>query len=282
MKRSSTMRRVQPGGMWLLLVLPFCSATAGWSGKAQAGEDIQACFASSAEGQKLELAGKLRLGRAQFVTCAAAKCPKEVADDCAEHLAKIDKRLGSIVVSLRADGKDVSDARVLIDGEVSSEKLDGQPIMVEPGKHKVRIERTGAAAIERDVDVAEGAKLQPLAVTVETPPPPATSRPIPVASIALGAVGLVGLGCFAGFGIAALGQSSDLHARAPGTYSQSDVDSLKTKRLIADVSLGVGVVGVSLAAAFYFMRPAETKKDEAVLDVRTLPGGAMLTWASVF
>jgi hypothetical protein len=55
--------------------------------------------------------------------------------------------------------------------------------------------------------------------------------------------------------------------------AESDVDSARTKLIIADISLGVGVIGVGVAAFLYFTRPKiETKVQTGISSLR-LTGG---------
>jgi hypothetical protein len=71
----------------------------------------------------------------------------------------------------------------------------------------------------------------------------------------LGGVGVAGLGVFAGFGLAGKSSQDDLEKTCSPRCSPDDGKSVKTKYLLADIGLGVGVL--SLAAATYFaVRPA--------------------------
>lgn len=249
------------------------------------------CFAASTQGQQLALDKKWRAAREKFAACAAPSCPSEVAEDCKARLAMSEASIGSIVVSvLDGAGKNITEGRVIVDGETVAGSLDGNPIAVDPGTHRVHVESPAAAPFDRDVVVAEGAKRVAVVFTVpapdagptpDAPTPTSSSSKTPTSVYVVGGIGVVGLACFVGFGIAALSQSSDLHARDPGTYTTDDVDSLKRKRLIADVSLGVGVVALGIATVIYATRPTEPQADVAI-DVRPVAGGAIATWGGVF
>lgn len=97
-----------------------------------------------------------------------------------------------------------------------------------------------------------------------------------MATWVLGGVGVAGLGVFAGFGLAGRSGQSDLEDRCSPRCSPAEAKSTKTKYLIADIGLGVGVV--SLAAATYFAltapRDATVTARRFEADVVPLPGGA--------
>jgi hypothetical protein len=73
--------------------------------------------------------------------------------------------------------------------------------------------------------------------------------------VALGGLGLAALGTFAFFGTAALVERDNLYDCRP-TCTQGRVDEVDTKYTIANVSLGVALIALAGATAFYVTRPA--------------------------
>jgi hypothetical protein len=73
--------------------------------------------------------------------------------------------------------------------------------------------------------------------------------------VLIGGVGLAGFGGFAVFGLTGLSEKRDLaDTCAPsGSCAAGDVSSARTRLIIADVSLGVGVVAVGIAT-YLFLR----------------------------
>jgi hypothetical protein len=151
---------------------------------------------------------------------------------------------------------------------------------VDPGRHRFSVESDGAEVTIEAIS-SEGVKLQrveavfpappapapppPAPPRQEAPPPPRPAeRPLPVAPIVAAAVGVVAFGSFAFFGARALSQSSDLHAH-PGTYTQSDIDSLKTKIVVADTSLGIGIVATAIAVVLWLGRGTSAPPTSAAL-----------------
>jgi hypothetical protein len=268
-------------------------------------DDKQQCLAASDEAQQLRDEGKYRLARDAFAACSRDVCPALVRHDCVKWLAELEQSWPSIVVSAKDDqGGDLVDVRVRIDGAALLTKLDGTPTPVDPGPHVLRFETDGAAPVERQIVVHAGEKSRLITVQLggsaaaaptheapRTAPPtePPAAEPSspgggpPVAAWIFGGVALAAFGTEAYFGVSGLADRGSLEGQpcAPlGTCSQSSVDSIRTKFILADVALGVGLVSAGLAAYFFLTAhrdptsaaPAQAQAAAAV-DVGALPGG---------
>ncbi len=252
----------------LALLAPTTSALAA---------DKQACLAAYEQTQKLKKSGQLLEAKRQALICAQDGCPASLRDDCTGWTVELDKNTPSITLLVTDDeGHDVTDATAYVDGKPVTAHVEGKAIALDPGTHKIRVERAGEAPIEQDIVAHEGdknrsvtvkfpAKAKPAASTmapVTTSPEPAapasTSRPIPTGTWIFGGIALVGIVGFTVFGLSGVSQKSDLDGRGcKPACPQSDVDKAKTSFLIADISLGVAVVGATLAAVFYATRGEE-------------------------
>jgi hypothetical protein len=243
----------------------------------------QACVDASTTGQSLRDASKLYEAREQFVECARDACPAIVRKACADWLADVDHRLPSVVFRAQAaDGSDVVDARLSLDGAPLAHALDGAAVPIDPGEHVVRFERGGAAPVEERVVIVEGERGRVVtgrfaATTVATTPTPhdtpsAGKRLTPL-TLVLAGVGGVGLIGFASFGVVATNDLNHLRQTCAPYCSASQLGSVKTEALVADVSLGVGVAALA-AAAYVFFTQKTTASTSAVIDVRLEHGGA--------
>jgi hypothetical protein len=77
-----------------------------------------------------------------------------------------------------------------------------------------------------------------------------------------------------------LSQRSSDHCDTVCSASQkNDVD---TKFLVADVSAGVGVVALVLAAWTFFSRPSVSPQQGAAIDVQSTAGGVLATFGERF
>jgi hypothetical protein len=221
------------------------------------------CIKASEEGIDARERGALRAARAHFVKCAAETCPKALRVDCARWLDDVDASLPSIVVGAKDErGADLFDARVKVDGEVIEDVQAGRPLVLDPGPHVVRFER----GVAPDVEVQEvkvllrtGERHRSVSAvmgrTVPVPKdgPPAAygdTRGPPLATWIFGGVGVLALGSFGTFAVLGAQEKSRLRDTCSPGCRDADVATLRTEYLIADISLGVGLVALGVATYF--------------------------------
>jgi hypothetical protein len=191
----------------------------------------------------------------------------------------VDEALPSVVIRAKtATGDDAFDVRVLVDGELLTERLEGRSLPVEPGDHVFRYEMAGATSIETRILVAEGQKDRALNIVFggqapsPTPTPagesvrpveaatPAASGPRPtrVLSYVVGGLGVVALGSFAYFGIEGRSQAGALAqgCGATKTCTEAQVDPVRSELVVADISLGVAIVSLGAAVWLFFSHPS--------------------------
>jgi hypothetical protein len=240
-------------------------------------DTVEACATASEEGQVLRDRGELRDARALLVKCAAETCPAVIRKDCAEWLEAVDRRMPSITPRARDDqGRDQTDVRVLADGELLADKLDGRSIAIDPGPRRLRFERAGSPAVEHSIVVREGEKARPIDVVFGAPP--AAARPpaptgggglhIPVASWILGGVAVVGGGGFALFAIRAKGEVDEMRTTCAPGCDPSRVDAAKREALIANIALGVGAAALVTAGVLVLVGQPKSPPAAASLHLR--------------
>ncbi len=257
-----------------------------------------ACVAAYEKAQQLRMDAKLRAAKEQLVVCSRPECPVIVRQDCAQWMGEVSASLPSVVVAARdTGGHDVIDVRVTLDGVVVAERLDGKPIAVDPGPHKLRYETRGKPPVEEQVLVREGERNRPLNVTFA--PAPGTATPAsardartdataardtppetpssPVFPIVLVGVGAVALGAALFFDLKGNGDARTLRDVCAPNCRQPEVDAVQAKYTAALVSLGVGVVAVGVGVTMLLLRPAAPQKTSArgwTFDVAPARGGA--------
>jgi hypothetical protein len=226
--------------------------------------NLASCARAAEEGQAARDTKAFRVAREKLLQCAAAECPTAIRSDCLGWLDTVERAMPSAVFFADAGaGRDVTDVRVYIDGVLTAERLDGRSVPVEPGEHRVRFVWQGSQVQERSVLFVEGEKnrkveahFSPPSASASSPSP---SPPAPLAAsggmspwfwIASG-VALVGAGGFTAFGLAGRADLRDLDRCEPRCASD-DVDAARTKYLLADISLGVGIVGLGVATYLFF------------------------------
>ncbi|WP_394826969.1 hypothetical protein [Pendulispora albinea] len=238
------------------------------------------CIADADEGQSLRDGGKLLDARTRFVGCASSTCPGVVTKECSAWLADVEERLPTVVITAR-DGHDIDlvDVRVSVDGQPFLDKLTGTQVPIDPGPHDMRFEYSrggeGPFVVDEKVVISERQKGRVLQVPFpnvnprteamlpspvpEPAPPPKTTRSAPVAAYVVGGAGLLALGSFAFFGIKGRSDYNDLKDTCEPNCNKSDADAVKTKFLVADISLGVGVAALGVATYLFLTH----RSDEA-------------------
>jgi hypothetical protein len=293
---------------WLLLLAAWLPAPAALGGPA---EDKKACLASYESSQELRRQGSLRAAREQFAICARPVCPKALSVDCTKWLEEVQSTMPTVVIEGRdASGGETIAIRVLLDGKPLVERLDGRAIEVDPGQHTFRYEY-GGEHIEERIVIREGernrkltasfAKATPAPSAAPTgasvPPPaagaprsaplpgpeePSPSRPVRPVTYALAGVSLLGFAGFAYFGLTGNSKAQQLERDCLPSCTDDQVKPLKTSYLLADISLGVGLLGGGLALLTHALRPAQTQSARVNIDIAPSPGGGAVLWGGKF
>ena len=169
------------------------------------------CISAAERAQPMQHEGKLRAARELLRTCSRPQCPSFIRSDCTRWLADLEASTPSIVVhATDPQGGDLTDVRVLVDGELVAPTLDGRDIPLDPGPHVVRLERAGTAPVEQRVVADVGVQHRMVSITLPglagaaptatatltaSAPPPPDAEPRPHRSVVLplflGGVGLV-------------------------------------------------------------------------------------------
>lgn len=212
-------------------------------------QSTQECDGAYRQTQLSRRDGKLIDARAQALLCVAKPCPESNKKDCLQWLTEIEASMPTVVFAATdSAGGDTLAVRLLIDGKVFAEKLDGKAMPLDPGEHTLRFELAGVAPIERPIVIKEGEKNRQVSVsfkatvTVDPDPQPSGAAVITLptgtavagapSAVALaqppgtptwawvtGGVSLALLGVAAGFGADGLGAVSALEANCGKNYS---------------------------------------------------------------
>jgi hypothetical protein len=241
-------------------------------------DDRELCASAADQAQQLRDEGKYRRAREQLLVCARDVCPAPIRRDCLEWLMQVENTAPTVVFGAKESGKDLSDVKVTVDGALVVDHLDGKPIQMDLGKHTVRFEYRGQTK-EEVVIIGAGQKNRNVSATFapvvapaapEGPPPAAESRRGSlVPAFIVGGVGVAALGSFAIFGLGGKNDVDDLEKTCKPNCAESDVSAARTKLIIADISLGVGVVALGVATYLILARP---RIDTSASGVRAAAG----------
>jgi hypothetical protein len=237
---------------------------------------LDACINSYEQAQRLRKSGDLTAARDALMACSRDTCPDIAKTDCTRWLAEVRQDMPSIVVGARfGDGRDAIEVTVMLDGKPLTERLDGHAIELNPGVHVLRFETKGRAPVEERVSIRVGERNRRIMATFADPTPPAPPPPppqgIPAVTYVLGGVGVLGLAGFGFFGATGLSKESDLDQCKPSCPS-NEVDAVRTRYLLADISLAVGAVALGGASYFYFTRDSGSPEQDRGVAVRLQTG----------
>jgi hypothetical protein len=229
-------------------------------------DEREVCAEAADQAQQLRDEGKYRQARDQMYTCARDVCPTPIKRDCIQWLADLEKLAPTVVFAAKQGGRDLIDVKVFMDGVLVAERLDGKPVPVDLGEHTFKFEHAGEVHEERAV-IAAGQKLRNITADFapeasgagtdggpSMPPPEEERRGSAVPALVVGGIGLAALGTFAVFGIQGLNAVDDLQRCEPNC-AKADVSSARTKLIVADISLGVGLVALGVATYMFLTRP---------------------------
>lgn len=251
----------------MVALLSSHAAAAPHASRPPAGAAKATCLAAHEEALSLRSQKKPHAAREKFVACARAECPTVVRRECGEQVALVEKDAPTVVLEARDEaGADTTAVKVSMDGNVLAPRLTGAAVDVEPGEHLFRFERADGKAIEQRVLVVEGEKnrkvvaefasLVPKPPPGEAGPPAHESKKVPVLAYVAGGVAVAALGSFTFFALSGKGSEKDLASSCSPGCSDDQLSPVKRDYLIADVSLGIGLVAA--AAAVILALPALT------------------------
>jgi hypothetical protein len=271
-------RRLGPSSLALALLAASRPGSAQEAEATAPERDVKAeCAAAYELAQEKRKSGELILARDQLKICIRDACPTFVRNECTEWLAEVETSLPTVVLAARRGDQDVDEVRVTMDGQAIADRLSGTAIPLDPGTHVFRFELEGYPPIEQRVLVRVGEKNRRVAVsfgadeaadgTVSSTAEAEADADVVAkgldkrtVSYALAGLGAAALGSFAFFALTGKSDENDLRDRCSPNCPESDVDSVRTKYLVADISLGVGIASLGAATWFFVMSTKDERK----------------------
>jgi hypothetical protein len=293
-------RRRVASGRTLAAALSLAAATMFGSSRALAEpastEAESACITAYESLQEARAGGALLTARGQAFECANSVCPAFIQKDCAVWIDEIEAELPTVSFDVRSGGEPLRAVRVFEGERLLTDRPGGSAVELDPGAHSLRFEVEGREPVTRSVQVERGRKNQRLGVELPEPPAPRERRPPPpapppgvdprttsLAPYIVGGLGVAGIAGFAVLGATGLSQEASLDRRCAPHCSEAELRSLRTRYLLADVSLGIGVTGL-LVGGYLLFWPSSSDKSATAPSVRVQASarGAMASVRSSF
>lgn len=218
---------------------------------------------------------------------------EKAAEAAREERAELEPKLGFVEVTVENAEPGTT---LRVGGDLVERASWRGPLPVMPGTTAVVVESQGREPVTQSVQIAAGEK-KPLTIDAAGPaatpaepgaeeaaPRPGALRPW---AYVAGGVAVAGLATFAVAGLMANGTYSDLEAACgsgpcpPG--HQDDIDAGRTQQTIANVGLGVGVLGAAAAVTFWVLStPKKSEPAAAARSPRLLAGPGFVGVKGVF
>jgi hypothetical protein len=227
------------------------------------GADTDACIEQYDAAVAARKRGALLEARAGYATCASASCPTEIKAECDRGVQAMASEVPTLVFAIRgADGADVTSGRLTIDGKEIPDAMQGLPVDLDPGSHRLGLVLADGRKLEKSVVARAGEKNRVIRWDIPAKPKaPAPRKPAAAEAKSRSALGPVLLGVggaallgFGVFGVLGRSKQSALEDCKP-RCAPDDIDSMQRLYLIADISLAVSIV--ALGAGSYFTLRSE-------------------------
>jgi hypothetical protein len=281
-----------PASMLLLALIGLHAAPAHADGAAPRYA-LQACALAYENSQEHRRAGALSVARSELARCAQEDCPEFIRSDCTQWSKETEAEQPTVVFAAKRSSRDLNEVRVSIGDRVLARGLPSQTIELDPGSYDIQFEPPGGAAIVRHAVIRAGDKN--LLVQVEFAPAPERPASSPSSAGAPASAALrtdaaspsdgprvlpwtlLGVGAAsigAGVGFALWGHSTENHLRdtCSPNCTDSEVRPVRTKYLLGDLSVGVGLASVSVAAYLLLSHRASEQRAEPALPVTVAAG----------
>jgi hypothetical protein len=227
--------------------------------EAHAADRVQQCIGEHVEAQLARKKGQLLAARGHLEQCSASSCPTLLRQECAALKQGVEADLPSVVVgAIGADGQPTTAPRVSIDQATTLLPLGGQPIPLDPGEHVLRFQLPSGELRELKIVLAESererrvvADFRPSTSLERAPEERSWPKVVLYTSIGVGAAAV---GSFTIFALSGRSLESDLDRCKPRCSDAAEVDRMRSRYLIADISLGVALVAAGVGTYAWLQR----------------------------
>jgi hypothetical protein len=224
----------------------------------------QACFDAYEATQGARRDGRLIEARDAAIICSADACPRTLSRDCVKWVGELQAIIPGLVFDVRlADGSNVTDVTVTMDGKALLTKVDGKAVPVDPGEHVLQFLYADYLPVETRVVALEGDKARKVQVSFKKPEAPKPEetrpvfkmgRPIPVTTWIFAGTGAALLAASGIVGLVGLSGRGQLERCKPNCLP-TEVVPVARALAWADGLLISGLVAGAAAAVIFFTRP---------------------------
>ena len=284
------------------VVLALCASLAGRAfaqGDAAATSPaLKECARAYESSQEQRGAGAIFSARVELERCLRDDCPAFIRSDCSRWSKELEAQQPTVIFSAKRGSQALTRVRVSAGAQVLTEHLSDRAVKLDPGEYDFRFEAADGGLVVQHALIQAGNKdrLVQVEFTPSAPTPSATAQPAgaaeattrtepaekhSAAALAAGprvlpwvllAVGAASFGTGGGLAVSGHNQELELRETCSPNCTHSQVQPIRTKYLLSDVSFGVGLISLSAAAYFFLRHPDSERAPEATLPVTVLAG----------
>ncbi|HKO50861.1 MAG TPA: hypothetical protein VJV79_24290 [Polyangiaceae bacterium] len=287
----------------LALVLNQSGLAFAQSGATSTGQATRECARAYENSQEYRAAGAISNARLEFERCRRDDCPAFIRSDCTRWSREAEAEQPTIIFSAKRSARELTDVRVSTGARVWIERLSGRAVELDPGEYDFRFESAeGDVVVQHaliqlgnkdrlvQVQFAQSAQaasaVAPLAMppqilpqagsTARAPKEQAAAAPISqgprVLPWVLLAVGAASVGTGAGLGVWGRSDEAQLRDSCSPNCTDAQVQPVRTKYLLSNISFGLGLLSLSAAAYLFLRRPDSEPAAGATVPVTVVAG----------
>jgi hypothetical protein len=240
-------------------------------------DPLQECVDAHAISRRAVESGTLISVRKTLKKCAIPGCPIAIRAECSEWQHQAEIEVPTLILSASTYKSDLEQVRVIVDGQLVTDRLNGEPLEILPGPHAFVFELDDGRRQEVRVVVKLGEKnrviqatfpelsltLSPISVTHSTKRKDSITRPIPNEPSnhralffgILSAASAIVAGSFLYVGIDRRDTTS---AQCAPICNDSQVNRVRRWFILADIAGATAIATGGLGLYFYFDGPTKT------------------------
>jgi hypothetical protein len=245
-------------GAVLCVTLGFVSRV---SAQESSEDEMRACAKAYEGAQEHRLVGELLAARQDLLQCREERCREFISHACTDWLAEVNASMSTVTFDVRQGERVMTEFGVLDNGARLFVSQEGDPVELDPGVHLFELQLRGEKPLQKRVVLQPMEKnrlvrvLFPTAARVASPAASQTRTSSSPWPYVLGGVGGLGLSGFAVLGLWGTSREDDLRRDCAPNCSEGRISSVRGQYLAADISLGVGVVALSVGAYLWLSGP---------------------------
>lgn len=248
-----------------LLVPLLASAALAQSGQKTDKAQTQACFDAFEKTQGARRDGRLIEAKDAAIICSADACPRTLSRDCVKWVGELQALIPGLVFDVRlADGSNLTEVLVTMDGKPLLERVDGKAVPVDPGEHTLVFTSREFPPVTTKIVALEGDRARKVQVVLKKPEQPVSStldtpmlkmgRPVPIATWVFAGLGVALFSAAGLTGLVGLNGRARLETCRPNCTA-TEVVTVGRTLAFADGLLIGGAVAAAASAVIFFTRP---------------------------